>query len=246
MTTQNWIKLTVLAGIVVGSGGLTTTAQAASDPTPTGTTSLQTTATATVPERSPETQTGTVTVYYLTPTGETLAPKKVLTGPVGDHYQVPLLKRDGYLLVKTSGAAKGDFSTTPVTVKLVYQRQRPAKSTVTPTKSQRAATAEQPRATATKTATPTARQVTPRKVVSTRAAVRDEAPQATKARTTTPAKGVVVLGKYPVHQAATPVKRLPQTGEQPANKLWELTGGCLFLATLTGTYALKRRLSWSD
>lgn len=249
MTTRNWVKFTVLAGIVVGSGGLTTTAQAASDPTPTGNTSLQTTATVTVPEPAPETPTetasaaqdGTVTISYQTTTGKRLAPEKVLTGTVGHAYQVTQPKFSGYVLAKVEGTVEGEFTTTPGTVKLVYEPRRAATATpVVPTK--RTASTSVP-AKSTEPTEATTRTATPRNETATRDVA---TPRETTTRTTSPTKGVEVLGKYPVHREASATQRLPQTGEAATDAFLPLMGSFLLLTTLGGAGILKRRDSTLD
>lgn len=68
----------------------------------------------------PTTQTGTVTVHYQDEQGKALAPTKTLTGKAGDRYTTTALDLDGYVLMKTTGAAAGTFTATAQTVTYVY------------------------------------------------------------------------------------------------------------------------------
>lgn len=226
MRPQLWLKLVLVGGLALGSGLLPIGAHA--ETTPTAESSLQTSATVTVPT----TKGAPVTVHYRTTTGQTLAADKVLRGDVGSPYDVSIPHFKDRVCSKVTGAVKGQFSTTPSTVTLTYSRLK-----VTP--EPRAATTRQT------TAVPTTRH-SGVKASSPQRAATTAAP---RQRVTTPAKGVVVLSKTPVHHATAATKaapttktamtRLPQTGDASQARSQRLLSG-LILGVTTGLLAFGR------
>ncbi len=70
---------------------------------------------------------GTVTVKYQDKKGNSLAEDNVLTGVVGNRYEIEAKKIDGYELIEVQGSEKGNFTEKAQTVLYTYQ---PVKSTL--------------------------------------------------------------------------------------------------------------------
>lgn len=231
MKPQLWLKIALFGSLALGSGLLPIGAHA--ETTPTAASTLQTSATVTVPA----TKGAPVTVQYRSDTGKPLAPDKTLTGDVGSHYTVTIPTFKNQVCTRVTGAVKGTFATTPSTVVLTYS---PLKGTPV-TKAATAKTSTPVKSSVTRSMparTTTPRQATP----ATRAATTTSAP------TTTPGKGVVVLSKTPVHRESTPksitaaaTTKLPQTGTNVRTTFQAVLGG-LVLGLTTLLLAVGRHL----
>lgn len=234
MRPQLWLKIALLGSLALGSGLLPIGAQA--ETTPTAASTLQTSATVTVPA----TKGAPVTVQYRSDTGKTLAPDKTLTGDVGSHYTVTIPTFKDQVCTRVTGAIKGTFATTPSTVVLTYSPLKGAPVTKAATsKTSAPVKPSVTRSTPARTTATTPRQATP----VTRAATTTSAPT-----TTTPGKGVVVLSKTPVRRSSTPkpiaaaaTTKLPQAGTNVRATFQAVLGG-LVLGLTTLLWVVGRHL----
>ncbi|MFC6295881.1 MucBP domain-containing protein [Lactiplantibacillus daoliensis] len=69
-----------------------------------------------------EAKKGQVTIQYVDETGREIAKNGVLTGGLGQAYQVTALNIDGYRLKQTVGASAGSFSEGETTLTFIYER----------------------------------------------------------------------------------------------------------------------------
>lgn len=73
-----------------------------------------------------------VTVHYVDESGKTIAPDTVMRGNVGDPYEAQTAHVNGYALKVTPASSRGIFSTTPITVTIVYRSTSAGGATSTP------------------------------------------------------------------------------------------------------------------